>query len=784
MLALPALYLPQWSGWIWPALGAARLFAWQGAATKLLLSAAVIFPPAFCMGMVLPLMARAVLRGQFHLARHGVWLYAINTLGGVLGLGTVSLLTLHLVGAGGSMLLAIALNLLVAVGCLALDTRCPPTASADDAACREQAVFWPIFLPALAVAGVSGTGILAFEVLALQLVALAAPLSFYAPTAVLTVVVLLLGLAALVVPWLITRVGGPQQVISTGLLGAAICIVTAPLFFFQLVQWVDLGPKDTLFMFVTTLLSVTLVALGPAVLLAGLVFPAVLGWLGAVGQDPYGRRWGWLLAVNGLGGLLGAEATYRFLLPAVGVHQAMGIVAIFYAVAALAWALLRSPRTVRSLAWPLGLTATIVVTTLGPLSWLPLVNPAGVLIVDQRSGREGTVAVVDSPNMGRRIVMSNQYVLGGTKFRYDQERLTHLPLVLHPDPRRVACIGLATGITPGAALEHTEVAGVTAVELSPLVVLAADQHFGSFNHDITRSHRALVVVEDARTYLAASPGEFDVVVGDLLLPWAAGEARLYSVEHFRSVRAALRAGGVFCQWLAAYQLTPEHFDMIRDTFCQVFPRAYLFRNTFDCRYPALALVGLRDGELDWSTIGARCEALRRQGDVRDPLMRHVEGVGMLYLGTTQDAGGPVNTLANMRLELAAGRRRVTRQLGAEYLSGENWLQFVQERYLSHFQEGSEHTSDVALFQLAQLGQQLSIWEALRQYNGPLSPEDRAPLPAARQAMRGNSPRSFVPTAMPTGLDGPVTRRWCCRSLDARTAVSRAAICCDPVGSTV
>ena len=100
--------------------------------------------------------------------------------------------------------------------------------------------------------------------------------------------------------------------------------------------------------------------------------------------------------------------------------------------------------------------------------------------------------------------------------------------------------------------------------------------------------------------------------------------------------------------------------MIRDTFCRVFPRAYVFRGTFDCRYPVLAFVGFRDGMLDWSTIRARCDALRGASDVHDPLARHVEGLAMLYLGTTQDGGGPVNTLSNMRVELAAGRDRVTR----------------------------------------------------------------------------------------------------------------------------
>ena len=59
LMALPALYLPDWSGWLWPTLGTDRLLGWQGAAVKLGLSLIVVFPPAFCMGMVLPLTACA-----------------------------------------------------------------------------------------------------------------------------------------------------------------------------------------------------------------------------------------------------------------------------------------------------------------------------------------------------------------------------------------------------------------------------------------------------------------------------------------------------------------------------------------------------------------------------------------------------------------------------------------------------------------------------------------------------------------------------------------------------
>jgi spermidine synthase len=740
VLALPGLCLSQWSQWIWPALGSERLLGWEGSAVKLVLSAVVILPPAFCMGLSLPLLARAVLRGHRDLTRHGVWLYATNTMGGVVGLVFVSLVTLHVVGADGSMWIAIGLNLLVAVGCLLLDRTSPSGEGRTDAFSQEYEVPGRVLWPALAAAFVSGAGVLAFEVLALQMVGLAAPLSFYAPMAVLTVVILLLGAAALVVPLLARWTGGPCRVLWAAMLGASVSMAAAPFWFFQVTQGTAIGPRATLAAFLAVLVGIALAALGPSLLLAGLVFPSVLAWFGGEGGDKHGRHWGWLLAANGLGGLLGAELTYRAVAPATGIHAGMGSVAVLYGVASLTWVLFRGPRRAGTLTPSVAVTVLAVGLTLGPLSQLPQLNWRGVEILDEQTGREGTVAVVDSEDMGRRIVMSNQYVLGGTKFRYDQARLAHLPLVMHPKPRRTAFIGLATGITPGAALEHRCVESLTAVELSPLVVRAADKYFRPFNHDITRDRRAAVVVEDGRTYLAATPSAFDVVVGDLFLPWAPGEGRLYSVEQFKSVRDALRPGGLFCQWLAMYQLTPEQFDLIQTTFCRVFPRAYVFQNTFDCREPALALVGFRDRELDWSTIRARCAAVRRTNEVLDPLIRHADGVAMLYLGSVEGAGASgerVNTLSNMRLELAAGRERVTGQPGAKYLSGEKWLRFAYGPRFS--QLGSTGRQLAKQVELTWMSQRLSLCEAARLHPGPLSAEEQAYLLSVQEEIQRDFP---------------------------------------------
>ncbi|MFO0907145.1 MAG: hypothetical protein U0794_02075 [Isosphaeraceae bacterium] len=289
------------------------------------------------------------------------------------------------------------------------------------------------------------------------------------------------------------------------------------------------------------------------------------------------------------------------------------------------------------------------------------------------------MAVVEPPNGPRSILVSNQYVLGGTDARWEQERQAHLPLLLHPDPHQVAFIGLATGITPGAALEHVSVESLTIVEVSPLVVRAADRWFGELNHGVTRRPEARVVVEDGRTFLASCTNRFDVVVGDLYLPWGPGESRLFSVEHYRGARNSLRPGGLYCQWLPAYQLTKEQLQLIVTTFGQVFPRTHLIRNDLSAGRPVIGLVGFRNSDLDWEIVAQRCAQARSGGTIRDPSARHPEAVGMLYLGAlnSSENRGPWNSLANLALESDAGLQRVTGDPGRKYLHGPRFLDWCR-----------------------------------------------------------------------------------------------------------
>ncbi|MEM9588840.1 MAG: hypothetical protein AAGA03_16280, partial [Planctomycetota bacterium] len=255
---------------------------------------------------------------------------------------------------------------------------------------------------------------------------------------------------------------------------------------------------------------------------------------------------------------------------------------------------------------------------------------------------------------------------------------------------------------PGAALSVDGIEEVTAIELSPLVARAAGTYFGDFNHGILDSEAASIVIGDGRTFIASETESFDVVTGDLFLPWSPGTARLYSTEHFASVRRALKPGGVFCQWLPMYQLTPEQFQLIADTFASQFEDTHLFMNHFRVSSPMVALIGGKEaGWLDWTKMGSRCEQVRNSDSVSDPVLRHEPGIRLLYLGPWQMNEARPNrlTLADPSLEYSASMTRLSGDPAKQYYDPTNWVKFCrarQQQYASRSSASSSEQADLML----------------------------------------------------------------------------------------
>src|SRR5262249_9686054 len=146
-----------------------------------------------------------------------------------------------------------------------------------------------------------------------------------------------------------------------------------------------------------------------------------------------------------------------------------------------------------------------------------------------------------------QLRLDSYYTLGGSASAANERRQGLVPLLLHPDPHRVAFIGLATGITASAA-PALGIPDTTVIELVPEVATLARTHFRAWNDGLLERDGVHLVVGDGRRHLAATGDLLDVIVSDLFIPWHAGTGSLYAREMYEMAARRLAAGGLFCQW--------------------------------------------------------------------------------------------------------------------------------------------------------------------------------------------------------------------------------------------
>jgi spermidine synthase len=614
-------------------------------AIKLALALAAMLPCAVLLGGSLPLLASAGVRAGGSLGREGNALYATNLLGGAAGAALGGLLLPEWIGVPGTYGVGLALSATAGSGALLLARRRasspagrPAYASAPPERDGPPALAGPAReapaasggdrapARALAIAFASGFGVLAFQVLLIQSLG-----HFFAHTAYSFGSVLVVVLLCLVAGAALASASEGRLRVGP-LLGGALL---SEAWLLALLPWVaaqgqavlqqggaSLGGRSAL-----AVGTLTIAALGvPALLVAALVFPLTLR-LAAGG--PVGPRLGGLLAANTLGAIAGSLAASFVLLPVLGLWPAIAVLGLAYGAAALFVVEGRGGR-IASAVLLAGLAALLVATPASPWRLPPVPLAPGERLLAVESGAQGTAAVVEGTDGNRMIKLDGHYAFGGTGEKRLSERMGHLPLLLHPDPKRVLVVGSATGGLAAAAVLHP-VTSIHLVEIVPEVQELAAAYFADSNRHVHTDPRTRLIVEDGRNHLRGADERYDVIVEDLFVPHRPSAAAMYSLDHYRDVRAHLAEGGVFCQWLALYQMTGTELAIVARTFAEAFPDATLWRPHFRAQLPILGLVGMAGPLPSAAAVADRARALA--GLVPDDAwVTDPAGIWLFYLG--------------------------------------------------------------------------------------------------------------------------------------------------------
>jgi spermidine synthase len=142
-----------------------------------------------------------------------------------------------------------------------------------------------------------------------------------------------------------------------------------------------------------------------------------------------------------------------------------------------------------------------------------------------------------------------------------QVLLGQLPLLFGPPAKKVLVIGYASGVTTGSVATHGSVERIDAVEIEPAII-EASRWFDDVSGKPLEDPRVHLVLDDARSYLAATRERYDVIISEPSNPWMSGVSNLFTREFFAIVKGALAPRGRLLQWVQLYSLDPPSLASI------------------------------------------------------------------------------------------------------------------------------------------------------------------------------------------------------------------------------
>lgn len=608
----------------------------EGVAIKLV-SALLVLLPAICMGGSLPVLVRAAVGRPSSLGSATAVLYGANTLGGGFGALASGFFLLPSLGIGMTLMTAAAMQALVALALLLLSWR-PGEASPQRAIHPSGGSGLSLRPKILLAYAVAGSAALMAELVWTLVFQSALGSSAYALAAVLAVYLLGLAAGSFMSRARLDRVAQPVHLLGWLQVGAALALLLVIPLLGRLPLWVaPLSARWSSHPLTLLALEAGLAGLLllPLSLLLGASFPVACR--AASRGSAIALPVGWTTLANLAGAIVGIAAG-RVAVDGLGLRRTLILAAGLHAAAGLFVLIQRGTRLPRRVP-AMAAVSVLAVFLIGRWPWDPQLLTSGAYLhgplfaagaalgggtLSQqahalgdlrfyREASEGVVAVRQAWDGTLSLSVNGRTEASTGVDRAAQLWAAHFAGLLAPDARRGLVIGLASGMTLGAAARHP-MERIDCVEISPTVVEAAAT-FAPITENVLHDPRVKVILGDARRWLAL-PGEpYDLIISQPSNPWVAGMSNLYTREFLQRARGRLSPTGLLVLWVQAYAFDPEDFRAVLGTFLEVFPDASLWEE-------ALAggdyfLIGSASGQTpDWQRVAS---ALERPG-VREDLV--------------------------------------------------------------------------------------------------------------------------------------------------------------------
>jgi spermidine synthase len=587
---------------------------------QVILSAILLLIPAMVMGSTLPLLGRYVTSLQERVGRLVGRLYAVNMLGAALGCFLSGFILIRIVGVMGTIYIAAAINLLVAISGLILSRSYDFTSKAiinsagtvNIKSTRDKKVASNSFVLMIAFF-FSGLISIGYELIWMRSIVFVLGGPTYVFAAVLTIYLLGNVLGAWIGSLLSKRLKYPAVAFGISLT----CLGILGIFY---INWLDIWQSDILSAFVSAtidfwenpmiralffpIFNSFFLFFIPAIAM-GIGFPfALQAWSNF--RHKVGQTTGFVYGVNTIGAVLGGLLVGFLFIPLLGVQSSLMLLGLTGLWLGIIMIIVFSIEI--RIKWRISYFAIAIVITIASfLIPSDLFERQFISYTTQKTkilavkeGINTTVSVHQGESGELTLATSGIKVAGDHPgFSITQKILGHLGILLNKNTNQVLSVGFGTGESASCLSKH-ELESIEIIEIAPELVDISLEYFSHINSGEKLFEKNLQIkYMDAKNYLHLTDNHYDLIVTDAINPRQIAEnASLYTLEYFQNASDRLNPGGILGCWLPVNEIPVSCINSILGTFKEVFQYVTIWMSlTAPSEYNFLYIVGSNEPQL-------------------------------------------------------------------------------------------------------------------------------------------------------------------------------------------
>ncbi len=546
-----------------------HLFKWSSAGL-------LILPQSILLGMTFPLMSSGLIR--FYPSQSGnsiAMLYFTNSFGGAVGVLISGFVTIKWLGLDGTIVLAGAINILLALIVWLLFRKQPRQAQPISQQQRESMSI-SRFRVMLVVALLTGVASFIYEIAWIRMLSLVLGSSTHAFELMLSAFIFGLATGGLWISRRIDRLLNPIIFLAgVQIVMGLAALSTLPLYgqTFNLMHWfLSILDQDASGYLLFNLFShsIAMLIMFPTAFCAGMTLPLITYELLKAGTGE--RAIGAVYGINTLGAIIGIVVTVHLGFPYLGTKGAL-LFGAFIDIALGLYLLWRyhkgSLGVKRLLIFPASIGTILLVALLVELS--PHQMASGVYrkgellsnkerVVSYKDGKTATISMTASTGNVHYIRTNGKAdasinMQPGGMPSYDEITMTltaAIPMLLKPDAKQIANIGFGSGMTSHVILANPHIEALDTIEIEPEMVTTA-KAFRPYNIRVFSDDRSKIHYEDAKTFFSANNKKYDIIISEPSNPWVSGVSGLFTREFYHNIKYYLNDNGMVAQWVQIYE---------------------------------------------------------------------------------------------------------------------------------------------------------------------------------------------------------------------------------------